>query len=81
MARENSGWGYDPSRRLTYRRVDGYLTPMAIPLNAVAGVQPMVSHHRPLSAYVNGLAAAGFAVTTARSMRCCAGSMTCHGGP
>src|SRR5262249_29050290 len=24
----HSGWGYDPSRDLTYRRVDSYLTPM-----------------------------------------------------
>jgi SAM-dependent methyltransferase len=58
----HSGWGYDESRKLTYRRVDGYLTPMAVPLDAVAGRRPTWSHHRPISDYVNALAAFGFGV-------------------
>jgi SAM-dependent methyltransferase len=58
----HSGWGYDKGRKLTYRRVDGYLNPMAVPLDAVAGERPTWSHHRPISGYVNALAAFGFGV-------------------
>ena len=58
----HSGWGYDETRKLTYRRVDDYLSPMAVPLDAVAGTRPTWSHHRPISAYVNALGAFGFGV-------------------
>jgi SAM-dependent methyltransferase len=58
----HSGWGYDESRKLTYRRVDGYLTSMAVPLDPVAGAGPTWSHHRPISDYVNALGAFGFGV-------------------
>ena len=58
----HSGWGYDESRKLTYRRVDAYLTPMSVPLDAVKGAGPTWSHHRPISDYVNALGAFGFAV-------------------
>lgn len=54
-----SGWGWDEGRRLCYRRVDRYLTPLRIPLrppSSGAGT-PASSFHRPLAAYVNGLAA------------------------
>jgi hypothetical protein len=58
----HSGWGVDPSRRLTYRRLDAYLTPMAVPLRPVAGRAGTRAFHRPLSAYVNALADCGFHV-------------------
>ena len=58
----HSGWGFDPSRKLTYRRVDAYLTPMHVPMRSVGGEQPTRSFHRPLSNYVNALARVGFAV-------------------
>lgn len=58
----HSGWGYDEGRKLTYRRVDGYLTPMAVPLDAMASKRPTWSHHRPISDYVNALGAFGFGV-------------------
>lgn len=58
----HSGWGCDVDRKLTYRRVDAYLTAMAVPLDAVPGSAPTWSHHRPISEYVNRLAAVGFAV-------------------
>jgi SAM-dependent methyltransferase len=58
----HSGWGYDESRKLTYRRIDGYLTSMAVPLDPVAGAGPTWSHHRPTSEYVNALGAFGFGV-------------------
>lgn len=58
----HSGWGFDPGRKLTYRRIDAYLTPMAVPMKDVGDGRPTRSFHRPLHAYVNGLAAVGFAV-------------------
>lgn len=56
----HSGWGYDEGRKLTYRRIDAYLTPMAVPMKSLGGGPPTRSFHRPISAYVNALADAGF---------------------
>jgi SAM-dependent methyltransferase len=58
----HSGWGVDEGRKLQYRRVDSYLTPMAVPMKSLGGGPPTRSFHRPLSAYVEGFAAHGFAV-------------------
>jgi SAM-dependent methyltransferase len=60
----HSGWQRDPDRGITVRRVDAYLRPMAVPLSGRpgTGAGPTTTFHRPLSAYVNGLAAVGFAV-------------------
>ena len=57
-----AGWGFDERRKLVYRRVDAYLTPMAVPMKALGDRAPTRSFHRPISTYVNGLAAEGFAV-------------------
>ncbi len=57
----HAGWGFDQSRKLVYRRVDAYLSEMAVPMKAIGDART-VTFHRPISAYVNGLAAAGFAV-------------------
>ena len=57
----HSGWGVDEGRKLTYRRVDAYLGEMAVPMKSLGGGQPTRSFHRPISAYVNALAGAGFA--------------------
>lgn len=57
----HSGWGHDEARKLTYRRIDGYLSEMAVPMKSLAGGPPTRSFHRPISAYVNALADAGFA--------------------
>ena len=57
----HSGWGFDEGRKLTYRRVDGYLSPMAVPMKSLGGGLPTRSFHRPISAYVNALADVGFA--------------------
>ena len=56
----HAGWGFDEARKLTYRRVDSYLSPMAVPMKSLAGGPPTRSFHRPISAYVNSLAGAGF---------------------
>ena len=57
----HSGWGFDEGRKLTYRRIDGYLGEMAVPMKSLGGGQPTRSFHRPISTYVNALAEAGFA--------------------
>jgi len=57
----HSGWGFDESRKLTYRRIDAYLGEMAVPMKSLGGGLPTRSFHRPISAYVNALADAGFA--------------------
>jgi len=58
----HSGWGFDEGRKLTYRRIDGYLGEMAVPMKSLGGGLPTRSFHRPIGAYVNALADAGFAV-------------------
>lgn len=57
----HSGWGYDEARKLTYRRIDGYLSELAVPMKSLGGGLPTRSFHRPISNYVNALAEAGFA--------------------
>ncbi len=62
-----SGWGFDPGRKLTYRRVDSYLTVREVPMKAYAEVSARasgttMSFHRPLSEYVNTLSELGFFV-------------------
>ena len=56
----HSGWGVDEGRKLTYRRIDGYLGEMAVPMKSLGGGLPTRSFHRPISAYVNALAEVGF---------------------
>ncbi len=63
---KRSGWGWDDERELQYRRLDGYLHPLAVPIKTHPG-QPAdptrtLSFHRPFSTYVNALGNAGFAV-------------------
>jgi len=57
----HAGWGFDESRKLVYRRIDAYLTPMAVPMKALGDHARTRSFHRPISEYVNGLSALGFA--------------------
>lgn len=57
----HSGWGFDTSRKLRYRRIDAYLTPMAVPMGTADRARTR-AFHRPLSSYVNALGALGFSV-------------------
>ncbi len=60
-----SGWGWDENRKLQYRRIDKYLTPFEIPIQAHPGSAPGLktfSYHRPLQAYAAELAKHGFAI-------------------
>lgn len=53
-----SGWGWDEGRKLVFRRVDRYLTPLPVPLKALPGKDSRAttrSFHRPLQEYVNAL--------------------------
>ena len=64
-----SGWGWDAGRRLRYRRIDRYLAPLAVPMKGYAGGRGVTrSYHRPLCAYVNGLAAHGLFVDCVREV-------------
>jgi SAM-dependent methyltransferase len=59
-----SGWGWDEGRKLQYRRIDRYLTPLPVPLKAYPGETGVSrSFHRPLSDYINGLGAHGLFVS------------------
>jgi len=62
-----SGWGWDDQRKLQYRRVDSYLTPYQVSVQAHPGQRSndaaTVSFHRPLQAYIKALHHAGFTVT------------------
>lgn len=61
-----SGWGWDERRKLSYRRVDRYLTPLRVP-SGREGVRT-VSHHRPLQDYVNALFGTGLALEALREL-------------
>lgn len=64
-APQQSGWGWDETRKLQYRRMDRYLSSYAQPIITHPGSAPSVktiSYHRPLSVYVNALNSAGFSV-------------------
>ena len=64
----HSGWGTDAARGLTYRRIDAYLTPMAVPMKQLGAAPATRSFHRPISTYVNALAGVGFAVDAMREI-------------
>jgi hypothetical protein len=56
-----SGWGYEDGRKLHFRRIDRYLSSLNIPMKQHKQ-GATISFHRPLSAYINGLAQAGFLI-------------------
>jgi ubiquinone/menaquinone biosynthesis C-methylase UbiE len=64
----HSGWGTDEGRKLIFRRIDAYLTPMAVPMQPLETRWPTWSFHRPLSQYVEGLATVGFAIDGMREI-------------
>ena len=60
-----SSWGWDENQRLQYRRVDRYLRPYKVAIQAHPGADPSLttpSFHRPLSSYVAALTQAGFLI-------------------
>jgi len=66
-----SSWGLDVTKKLQYRRIDRYMTPLTIPIHTHPskckgkdGRAMTYSFHFPLSAYVQGLSRAGFMTET-----------------
>lgn len=60
-----SSWGWDDEKKMQYRRLDRYYSPMTIPIATHPGSEPgtqTLFFHRPLSAYMNALGRAGLAV-------------------
>jgi len=61
-----SSWGKDDAQKLEYRRVNRYLSPLEIPINAHPGLSdsPVTwSYHHPLEYYVKALKLAGLVIT------------------
>lgn len=62
---KQSGWGYDDGRKIQFRRIDSYLSPLKVPIQMQPGYAPKLitfTYHRPLTLYIGALAAAGLAV-------------------
>lgn len=59
-----SSWGIDEEKKLQYRRIDAYMSPLKIPIKAHPSQkeksQQSLSFHFPLSTYLNFLYKAGF---------------------
>jgi ubiquinone/menaquinone biosynthesis C-methylase UbiE len=61
-----SSWGIDEKNKLEYRRVNRYLSPLEVPINAHPGLKnsPVTwSYHQPISYYVSALTKSGCALT------------------
>lgn len=62
-----SSWGVDGVKKTQYRRIDRYLSPLEIPIQAhpgkVSSAAITWSYHVPLSNYIKDLVSAGFVVT------------------
>jgi ubiquinone/menaquinone biosynthesis C-methylase UbiE len=65
-----SGWGWDAGRKLQFRRIDRYLTKLAVPMKSHGGRRQgsTRSFHRPLHEYINGLANHGLLVDCMREV-------------
>jgi SAM-dependent methyltransferase len=60
-----SSWGIDEDRKIQYRRVDKYMSPMRIPINMNPSNprgQMTMSYHFPISAYSRMLKESGFTI-------------------
>jgi ubiquinone/menaquinone biosynthesis C-methylase UbiE len=62
-----SGWGYNDSENIQYRRVDGYMSESNIRIDMTPGSPSnkkwTISFHRPLQVYMKALSKSGFAIT------------------
>lgn len=64
-----SGWGMDEGRKLQYRRVDSYMTEMAIPLKSYPGKKGVSkTYHRPLQSYFTVLQKQGAVVDSLQEL-------------
>ena len=76
-----SGWGWDHSRKLRFRRIDRYLTPLSVPMKAYGRwrLGATRSHHRPLEHYVNALTSTGALIDKFDEVSTCAMSVRTAG--
>lgn len=60
-----SSWGVDAQKKLQYRRIDRYYSPLKIPIQTHPGkdASQTYSFHHPLSFYSAALNTAGFSIT------------------
>lgn len=60
-----SAWGEETARKIKYRRIDRYLTPLDIPRKEYPGRKSgiSISFHRPIHTYINELAIHGLVTT------------------
>ncbi len=61
-----SSWEYDESKKLQFRRIDRYLTPLEIPIFTNPGRDSSIqtiTYHRPVGFYFNLLADCGLRIT------------------
>lgn len=66
-----SSWGWDDTKRVQYRRLDLYATPMNIPVATHPGRDPAqqtIFYHRPLADYVNALGRSGLGVVACEEL-------------
>lgn len=65
-----SGWGWDAQRKLGFRRIDRYLSPLSMPVKRYLGKRHGFprTFHRPLHEYINNLAACGLLVERVREI-------------
>lgn len=60
-----TSWGIDENRKIQYRRIDRYITPLEIPVNmnpSDRNSEITISYHYPLSTYIGYLSNAGFLI-------------------
>lgn len=60
-----SSWGIDETKKMQYRRIDKYMSPMNIPINMNPGdpnSQVTMSYHLPINMYSKLLKEAGFVI-------------------
>ncbi|MEI7741208.1 MAG: class I SAM-dependent methyltransferase [bacterium] len=60
-----SSWGFDETQKTQYRRVDGYMSEMRVPIIMHPGQKDStttMSFHRPLSSYTKAMSSAGLVI-------------------
>jgi SAM-dependent methyltransferase len=58
-----TSWGIDGEKKIQYRRIDRYLTPLEIPVSIAS--EETFSYHNPISTYINHLGNLGLGVVKA----------------
>ncbi len=63
---KRTSWGFDEEVGVQYRRLEAYMSPMALPIRThpgqITNTSSSTSFHRPLNHYLNALGPAGLAV-------------------